>query len=161
MPKFNSKPEITQQRMETVIARSRTDAEALRTAQAQRKAALDELIEAKKKLAELRGGGDAAARQEIATLQAQRQALGPLTLKPAPAPPPPGAKPKPEKPVLDAAALVAKAERMAKEAKERGDRATQAEAATRVDLDRLGKAAGAIEKGDAKADDFLAAFDTK
>lgn len=164
MPKFNTAQDVMRQRMEALIARSRNDADTLKAAQAQRKAALDQLIDAKKRLAELQGGGD-AAQKEIVALQTERQALGSLTLKPAPAPPAPGeTKPKPPKreagkPCPECEAAVAEARRLAAEAERKNKEAVEREVATKADLDRVNTAVGALEKGEAQADGLLAAFD--
>lgn len=157
MPKFSKGPDLMLERFKTLLARSRASAAALQKAQVQQKSALDNLIAAKKELAQLKGGGDAATQKEIATLVAQRQALGPSTLKPASAPPPPGAK----KPKVDAAAAVAAAERALAEAQRSREVSEASQRKSKAELDKYGKVAGALEKGEPVDDLLGAAFDVK
>lgn len=143
MPKFNAAKSSIKYLL--LLERMKKDAADLKQAQSARKANLDKLIKAKRKLLEL-GGANAKATVELASLEKQRQSLGPLTVRPAAAPPPLTPAMVTEEEAKKSA--MAEALAAARTAKAAYEAATRSESAKEANLKRMSDIAGKIEKGD-------------
>lgn len=151
MPKFD--PVKSKVKYVLLLERMKTDAAELKRAQAGRRSSMDSLIEAKRKLLEL-GGADANAKVELASLEAQRQSLGPLTIKRAAAPP--SLTPAMVTEAEAKKSAMAEALAAARAANAAYQAATLSESASQADLKRMNDIAGKIAKGEPAGATLLA-----